>query len=68
VAEELLAEREVSGYPGVTAQLYVYGEGDPDGMAFSRVVITDAEGATEFDNPDAYLHPFAFGYGLTPSE
>jgi hypothetical protein len=57
MAEELLAERELSGYPGIRVALHVDLTKD-----IARVTVTDSHGVTTFNDPDAYLHPFARGY------
>ena len=59
MAEQLLAEREVAGFPGVSVELHMDLAKTPPA---TRVVIKDAEGEQEFSDPDAYLHPFVFGY------
>jgi hypothetical protein len=67
--EELLAERELLGYPGTRVQIHVTTGRDNilGRIKFSRVVVIDPHGETVLTDPDAYLHPFARGYS-TPNE
>lgn len=58
MAEELLAERELLGYPNTKVQLHVDLTTKP---VSGRVLVTDALGTTELP-AEAYFHPFAFGY------
>ena len=58
MAEELLAERELVGYPNTKVQLRVDLTTEP---VSGRVLVTDGLGTTELPI-EAYLHPFAFGY------
>lgn len=58
--EELLAERELLGYPDTRVQIHV--TTGKDNIEFSRVVVIDPQGETVLHTPDAFMHPFACGY------
>ena len=62
MAEEILAERVLDGYPGAKVQLHVDLSTRP---VLARVFVVDGLGATELP-ADGYFHPFAYGYVYPP--